>query len=236
MLEDNMCMNINVVKTAHETGVQRGVFCLSTCVYPTGAPTPIKEQSLHLGPPHESNEGYAYAKRMMEVHCRLYRQKHGRDYVCVVPTNLYGPNDDFSLENGHVLPSLIHRCFLAKAAHKPFVVRGTGKPVRQFIHANDAAVMIANLAMASTHAEYVYNLCTPEVVSIADLARMIATALEYETTLTFDDRYSDGELLKTACCERGRDLLGGPDAYVRLEEGIRSTVSWFVDNYPNVRR
>ena len=236
MFEDNMRMNMNVVESAHGNGVQRGIFCLSTCIYPTEAPIPLEEESLHLGPPHESNEGYAYAKRMMEVHCRLYRRKHARDYVCVAPTNLYGPNDDFSLENGHVLPSLIHRCFLAKAAREPFVVRGTGKPIRQFIHADDAAAMIAKLAMAGTYTEYLYNLCTPEAVSIADLAQMIARALEYETGLTFDDQYSDGQLVKTACCEKGRDILGDPDKFIRLEEGIRSTAKWFVDNYPNVRR
>ena len=236
MFEDNMRMNMNVVESAHANGVQRGVFCLSTCIYPTEAPIPLKEESLHLGPPHESNEGYAYAKRMLEVQCRLYRREHGRDYKCVVPTNLYGPNDDFSLENGHVLPSLIHRCFLAKKEQKPFVVRGTGKPIRQFIHADDAAVMIAKLATVGTYAGHLYNLCTPETASIADLAQMITRALEYEAGLTFDDQYSDGQLVKTADGEKGRDLLGEHDPFIRLEEGIRSTVEWFADNYPNVRR
>ena len=236
MFEDNMRMNMNVLESAHKEGVQRGIFCLSTCIYPTEAPIPLKEESLHLAPPHESNEGYAYAKRMLEVQCRLYRREHGRDYRCVVPTNLYGPNDNFDLETGHVLPSLIHRCFLAKEAREPFVVRGTGMPIRQFIHADDAAAMIAKLAMAGTYTEYLYNLCTPEAVSIADLAQMIAGALEYEIGLTFDDQYSDGQLVKTACCEKGRELLDDPEKFIHLEEGIRSTVKWFVDNYPNVRR
>jgi GDP-L-fucose synthase len=236
MFEDNLRMNMNVLESAHNEGVQRGVFCLSTCIYPTEAPIPLKEESLHLGPPHESNEGYAYAKRMLEVQCRLYRREHGRDYKCVVPTNLYGPGDNFSLEDGHVLPSLIHRCFLAKEGQKPFVVRGTGKPIRQFIHADDAAAVIAKLATNDTGPTDTYNLCTPEVASIADLAQTIAGALEYETSIIFDDQYSDGQLVKTANCEKGRGLLDYPHKFIRLEDGIRNTVRWFVDNYPNVRR
>jgi len=102
---------------------------------------PLTEDVLHAGPPHPSNEGYAYAKRMMDVHSRILEQE-GIQSICLIPTNIYGPNDNFNLNDAHVMPALIHRCYLAKKSDTPFVVKGTGKPIRQFIHSRDLAKII----------------------------------------------------------------------------------------------
>jgi GDP-L-fucose synthase len=114
MLEKNLIINYNVVKCSHDYGIEKFIACLSTCIFPDNTTYPIKETTLHDGAPHDSNYAYAYAKRMLEIHCRTYREQFGDNFICVIPTNVYGPNDNFYLENGHVIPSLIHKCYLAK--------------------------------------------------------------------------------------------------------------------------
>ena len=111
MLETNMAINMNVLKCCHKYRVKKVVSCLSTCIFPDKTSYPINEKMLHNGPPHHSNDAYAYAKRMLEVQSKAYREQYGCNFVCVIPTNIYGPRDNFSLEDGHVIPALIHRCF-----------------------------------------------------------------------------------------------------------------------------
>ena len=137
MFENNLLMNYNLLNCAHLNNVKRVLCCLSTCIFPDKTTYPINEDMLHDGPPHGSNFGYAYAKRMLEVQCRTYQQQHNRDYFCVIPTNIYGPNDNFNLSDAHVIPALIHKCFLSKQKGENFVVSGTGKPLRQFIFNSD---------------------------------------------------------------------------------------------------
>jgi GDP-L-fucose synthase len=143
MLEKNLMINYNVVKCAHDYKVEKLIACLSTCIFPDKEVIyPIDESMLHNGAPHFSNDAYAYAKRMLEIHCRCYKENHGNNFTCIIPTNIYGPNDNFDLENGHVLPALIHKCFLAKQQDDDFIIRGTGKPLRQFIFSYDLAKII----------------------------------------------------------------------------------------------
>jgi GDP-L-fucose synthase len=139
MLEKNVMINFNVVKCAHDYHVEKLVAALSTCIFPDKTTYPINENMLHDGPPHNSNDAYAYAKRMLEIHCKAYRDNYGDNFICFIPTNVYGPYDNFNLENAHVLPALIHNCFLAKQNNQNFVVRGTGTPLRQFIYSVDLA-------------------------------------------------------------------------------------------------
>lgn len=140
MLNDNLLMNMNVLKACNEIGVQRAVCCLSTCIFPDKVSSyPITEDMLHDGPPHFSNDAYAYAKRMMHVMCNAYNEQYGRHYVCVIPCNIYGEYDNFHLEDAHVMPALIHRTYLALKSGEKLNVKGTGKPLRQFIHGKDVA-------------------------------------------------------------------------------------------------
>ncbi|XP_048063793.1 GDP-L-fucose synthase-like isoform X2 [Megalobrama amblycephala] len=136
---NNIFINDNVLHTAHEFGVVKVVSCLSTCIFPDKTTYPIDETMIHNGPPHESNFGYAYAKRMIDVHNRSCFEKYGRRYTAVIPTNVFGPHDNFNIEDGHVLPGLIHKTYLAKKEGKLLEVWGSGRPLRQFIYSLDLA-------------------------------------------------------------------------------------------------
>ena len=135
----NVAMQDAVMHCCHERGVRRLVSCLSTCVFPDKTTYPIDETMIHDGPPHSSNEGYAYAKRMVDVQNRMYNSQHGHEFTAVIPTNIFGKFDNFSVSDGHVIPGLIHKCYLAKKNGEAFVVSGSGKPLRQFVFSKDLA-------------------------------------------------------------------------------------------------
>lgn len=139
---ENMLINDNVMEACRVHGVQKLVSCLSTCIFPDKTTYPIDETMIHDGPPHPSNEGYAYAKRMVDVMNRCYREQYGCRFTSVIPTNVFGPHDNFSIEDGHVIPGLIHKCFLAKRDGHPFVIWGSGSPLRQFIHSMDLGALL----------------------------------------------------------------------------------------------
>ncbi len=233
MLEDNARLNLNVVSCAHAAGVRRLVACLSTCIFPDGAAPPIGEDDLHRGPPHQSNDAYAYAKRMLEVQCRAYRETYGVDYICAIPTNIYGTHDNFSLTDGHVIPALIHRCFLARRDGADFVVAGTGRPVRQFILSDDVARFMVWLVEVyrGTQMSFILSSSPEEEVSIAQVAAMIARNFEYEDRLVLDGTRADGQLRKTADNARLRAAYGRDLGLVPLSTGIAKVVRWFCDHY-----
>ncbi|XP_030355802.1 GDP-L-fucose synthase isoform X1 [Strigops habroptila] len=135
----NIHINDNVLHSAYETGVQKVVSCLSTCIFPDKTTYPIDETMIHNGPPHSSNFGYSYAKRMIDIQNRGYFEQHGCHFTAVIPTNVFGPHDNFNIEDGHVLPGLIHKVYLAKQNGSALTVWGTGKPRRQFIYSLDLA-------------------------------------------------------------------------------------------------
>ena len=137
MLHDNLLINMNIIKICRELKIKKFIGCLSTCIFPDKVSYPITEDQLHNGEPHSSNFGYSYGKRMLEVFCREMNKSKDYDYKCIIPTNIYGKYDNFNLENSHVIPGLIHKCYLAKKENKPFIIRGTGKALRQFIYAED---------------------------------------------------------------------------------------------------
>ena len=114
MLEINLIINYNVIKCSYLHDVKKLVSCLSTCIFPDKTKYPINEEMLHNSPPHFSNDAYAYSKRILEIHSKAYQEQYNKNFICIIPTNIYGPNDKFSLENGHCIPSLIHRCYNSK--------------------------------------------------------------------------------------------------------------------------
>ena len=142
MMVENIAINNNVLHCANALGIDRVVSMTSTCVFPDKIEYPITEDQLHNGPPHPSNEGYAYAKRMVEVLSRCYNEQHGRNYFTVIPTNVFGPHDNFSIEDGHVAPGLMHKCYLAKQSGSDLTIWGSGKPLRQFIFSRDLAELV----------------------------------------------------------------------------------------------
>jgi GDP-L-fucose synthase len=231
MLEKNLLMNYNVIKYAHDFGVKKLIACLSTCIFPDDVTYPIDETMLHNGPPHNSNNSYAYAKRMLEIHCAAYRENFGDNFVCVTPTNIYGSHDNFDLENGHVLPALIHKCYIAKQQNIDFVVRGTGSPLRQFIYSEDLAILIMFVLENNSGDNIILSVPESHEISIRDVATTIARCFDYESRMVFDSTFSDGQYKKTVGVDKLMNLLGDIDfSFTNIENGIQTTVSWFLEN------
>jgi GDP-L-fucose synthase len=236
MLEKNIQINYNVVKCCHDFNVKKMIACLSTCVFPDQITYPINETMLHNGPPHPSNDAYAYAKRMLHTHCNAYREIHGDNFVCVIPTNIYGPADNYSLEDGHVIPSLIHKCYLAKQNGEDFVVRGTGSPLRQFIYSDDLAKIIMWLLSYYNDDEVIVSVSESAEVSISDIARLIADKFEYGDRIRFDSSYSDGQYKKTADNSKLLSSIGSNYNFTGICDGIHRSIDWFIANYSTARK
>ena len=236
MYEKNTLINCNVLKCCHEVGVKKLVSCLSTCIFPDKTSYPINESMLHNGPPHNSNDAYAYAKRMLEVQSKAYQEQYKDNFVCVIPTNIYGENDNYSLEDGHVIPALIHKCYLAKQNNEKFIVRGTGKPLRQFIYSTDLAkLMLWVLESYDEKDSIILSVGEEEEMSIGDVARLVAKEFDYEHMMAFDDSYSDGQFKKTADNSKLMSLYSD-FKFTNMEEGMRNSVKWFIDHYDICRK
>jgi GDP-L-fucose synthase len=236
MYEVNTLINLNVLKCAHEVGVKKCVSCLSTCIFPDKTEYPIDETMLHNGAPHSSNDCYAYAKRMLEVHSKAYKEQYGDNFVCVIPTNIYGPVDNFSLEDGHVIPALIHKCYLAKESGEDFVVRGSGSPLRQFIYSTDLAkLMMWVLEKYEEDGSIILSVGENDEVSIKDVAMEIGRSFDYKDRIVFDTTFSDGQYKKTADNHKLMNLIGDFE-FIGIEEGIKRSVEWFVENYEVCRK
>lgn len=234
MLEANFIINYNVLKACHAIGVKKLINCLSTCIFPDKTSYPINESMLHDGPPHDSNYPYAYAKRFMEIHSRTYNEQFNDNFVCVIPTNIYGPHDNFNLNDAHVIPALIHKCYLAKKNNEDFIVAGSGKPLRQFIYSEDLAKLI--MWVLENYNDKTSIILSPEQeVSIEYIARTIARTFDYENRLLFDKNKSDGQYKKTANNSKLKQLISDFN-FINIESGITNTINWFELNYKTCRK
>jgi GDP-L-fucose synthase len=235
MLEKNLMINYNVVKCSHNYKVEKLISCLSTCIFPNKVTYPIDESVLHNGPPHSSNDSYAYAKRILEIHCKAYRENYGNNFICVSPTNIYGPYDNFDLENGHVLPALIHKCYLAKKNNEDFIIRGTGSPLRQFIYSEDLAQIIMIILENHNDDNLILSVPEEDETSIKNIGTLIAKCYDYDTRIIFDSSYSDGQYKKTVSVKKLLNKIGDFQ-FTKIEDGIKKTVEWFIKNPPTHSR
>lgn len=229
-------MNDNVFEACREFGVKKLVSCLSTCIFPDKTPYPIDETMIHNGPPHRSNEGYAYAKRMIDVLNRAYKDEFGLEYTSIIPTNIYGPHDNFNIEDGHVLPGLMHKCLIAQRDGTDFVVWGSGTPLRQFIYSADlAALTVWTLRKYDSVDPIILSVGEEEEVSIKDAALFVAEAMGFTGKVVFDTSKADGQFKKTASNAKLRTLH--PDyTFTPIREGIKATAAWFKANYDTARK
>jgi len=236
MFEKNTLINFNVVKYSHTFKVKKLVCCLSTCIFPDKTTYPINETMLHDGPPHASNDAYAYAKRMLEIHCKTYQDQFDDNFICVIPTNIYGPNDNYNLEDGHVIPALTQRCYLAKKEGKPFRVLGSGTPLRQFIYSDDLAKLFMwTLENYNEKESLILSVGEKNEVAIKDVALEIAKSFDYEHMIEFDTRYSDGQYKKTADNTKLINLIGDFE-FTRIDQGIKKNTEWFIKNFDDARK
>jgi len=236
MLEKNMMINYNVLKCCHDYQVKKCISCLSTCIFPDKTNYPINEKMLHNGAPHTSNDAYAYAKRMLEIHSKAYQEQYNDNFICVIPTNIYGPNDNYHLEDAHVIPALIHKCYLSKKSGEKFIVKGTGKPLRQFIYSEDLAELFMWVLEKYNQKESVIlSVSEKEEVSIKYVAEQIAKCFNYQHMIEFDSSFSDGQYKKTADNSKLKNLHGEYN-FISIEEGIKKSVNWFNSNYKICRK
>ena len=224
----NLMIEANVIESARLSGVAK-LLCLgSTCIYPKMAPQPLKEEYLLTGPLEPTNEWYAVAKIAGIKMCQAYQRQYGSKFISAMPTNLYGPEDNFDLESSHVMPALIRKFHEARVANAPTVtVWGSGKPLREFLHVDDCAEACLYL-MEHYDGEEIVNIGVGEDVSIADLARMVGEAVGYQGEIVYDASKPDGTPRKLVDTTKINGL--GWRAGISLQEGIKKTYQWFVDN------
>ena len=224
---ENIIMNSNVLEAARLTGIKKVVSFLSTCVFPSEATYPLTPDQIHLGEPHSSNYAYAYAKRMLEVQSRAYRDQYGCNFVTVIPCNIYGINDNFSLENGHVIPSLIHKCYLAKKNNTDFEIWGTGKAYREFIYTEDVG-RITQWVLENYDSPEPLIISPDEEISIATIAQEIAYRMGYEGNILYNGE-RDGIMRKPSDNTKLKTLL--PNfKFTSIEDGIQKSIEWFNEN------
>jgi len=200
----------------------------SSCIYPKHAPQPMSEDSLLTGPLEETNEGYAIAKIAALEMTKMYRRQHGLDAISLMPTNLYGPNDNFDLKTSHVLPALIRKLHEAKESGSGVVeIWGTGNPRREFLHVDDLADATI-FALREYSGEQHLNVGTGEDIAIADVARLIASIVGWEGEVQFNTDMPDGTPRKLMDVSKLHSM--GWKHRIALEEGIASTYQWFLDH------
>jgi GDP-L-fucose synthase len=230
---ENLQIQNNVIHSAHVSGVKKLLFLGSSCIYPKQAPQPMKEEYLLTGVLEPTNEPYAIAKIAGVKMCQAYRAQYGSNFISVMPTNLYGPQDNYHLKDSHVLPALIRKFHEAKNSSKSTVdIWGTGSPRREFLHVDDLAAACFFVMEHYDH-EDPLNIGTGEDISIRDLAKLIKKVVGFEGELRFDPSKPDGTLRKLLDVTKLQKMGWRPN--YSLEEGIRHAYQWFVKNHRNAR-
>ncbi len=227
-LMQNLVIQTNIFAAAHAADVDRILFLGSSCIYPKEAAQPIVEDALLTGPLEPTNEWYAIAKIAGIKMAQAYRRQFGRDYISAMPTNLYGPGDNFDLTSSHVLPALMRKAHAAKlAGDASFTVWGSGTPRREFLHAEDCADALVFLLKTYSGDAHV-NVGSGEDIAIGDLARLVAGIVGFDGEIAFDRTKPDGTARKLMSADRLRAMGWAPK--IGLADGIASTYRWFVDN------
>jgi len=225
-LYDNLTIAANVIATAHRVGVARLLYVGSSCIYPRLAPQPIVEDALLTGPLEPTNEAYAIAKIAGVKLCQAYRRQYGRDYVSAMPTNLYGPGDNFDPNSSHVLPALIHKAHEAKRRRLPaMTIWGSGAPRREFLHVDDCADALVHLLKVYSGNEHV-NVGSGEDLTIRELAELVAKVVGFAGRVATDPTKPDGTPQKLMSGARLAALGWRPR--ISLEAGIADTYAWYL--------
>lgn len=227
-LYDNLMVEANIIAAAHDIGVQKMLFLGSSCIYPKFATQPITEDSLLTGSLEPTNEWYAIAKIAGIKLCQAYRQQHGRDFISAMPTNLYGPGDNFDLNSSHVMPALIRKAHEAKQrGDKEITVWGTGSPRREFLHVDDCADACVHLMKTYSGPEQV-NVGSGEDLTILELTQLVCEVVGFEGHIIHDLSKPDGTPRKLMSAEKIRSL--GWQPRIALKDGVRMTYEWFKRN------
>jgi len=249
MLRDNVLINDNVLHVSHERDITKVVSCLSTCVFADEKDVPniypLTESKVHLGPSHPSNFGYAAAKRLVDIQNHAYKQEFGHNFTSAIPTNIFGPHDNFDLQDSHVIPGLIHKCYLAEKNGTVFRPSGSGRPLRQFIYSRDLAKLFIWMVRSYNDVEpLIVSVPEKEEVSIQFVVESVVKALQrqretaggapFNVQVEWNGAAADGQYRKPASNAKLDKLLkesGIEFEFEPFEKALQETVDWFVENY-----
>ena len=231
---ENVMINTNIIESSRKNNIKNLVAFLSTCVFPDQVEYPLTENKIHLGPPHFSNDAYAYAKRMADIQIRAYKEQYDLNYKSVIPSNIYGPNDNYSIANGHVLPSLIHKCYLARENKTPLTIWGSGKPLREFIFSKDITKLTEWVLYNYNENEPII-LSTSEEISIGEVVDMIVEIMNFKGEIIFDSSKPDGQFRKPSDNSKIKNYL--PNfKFTSIYEGLKETIEYFEKKYTIIRK
>lgn len=231
---ENVMINTNIIESSRKNNIKNLVSFLSTCVFPDQVEYPLTENKIHLGPPHFSNDAYAYAKRMADIQIRSYKEQYDLNYKSVIPSNIYGPNDNYSIANGHVLPSLIHKCYLARENKTPLSIWGSGKPLREFIFSKDIKKLTEWVLYNYNENEPII-LSTSEEISIGEVVDMIVEIMNFKGDIIFDSSKPDGQFRKPSDNSKIKNYL--PNfKFTSIYEGLKETIEYFEKKYTIIRK
>tara|TARA_R110002110_G_scaffold43418_7_gene134880 strand:- start:817 stop:1749 length:933 start_codon:yes stop_codon:yes gene_type:complete len=231
---DNIQINTNVLEQSRMHKVEKAVSLLSTCIYPENVEYPLTEDQIHNGDPHPSNFGYAYAKRMLDVQSRAYKKQFGCNFITAVPNNLFGENDNFDLEDSHVIPAMIRKIYEAKQKNEDVVLWGDGSPLREFTYSQDMAKILLFL-LEKYNGESPINVGYTAEISIKHVAELLAEILEFNGNIIWDKTKPSGQFRKTSSNKKLLDLGWSEKQYTDFNKALKNTCDWFIMNYPQVR-
>jgi GDP-L-fucose synthase len=229
---ENYKINNNVINSAFINGVKNFVNLSSTCIFPDSNITyPLTADQIDIAPPHPSNHGYSYAKRLSGYQTKIIRQLTGNNWITIVPTNVYGPNDNFHPDHSHMIPGIIHRAYNCKQNNEDFVIWGDGSPLRQFIHSKDLAKVIL-WAIDNWNSDVPFMAVNDNEHSVMDIVKIVAKKFGIQNdNLIFDETKPRGQFRKPAKSDIPKDYQ-----YINLEKGITETIEWFINNYKTLRK
>jgi GDP-L-fucose synthase len=231
---ENIMINTNIIHYAKKHNVKKMITFLSTCIFPDKIDYPLTEKKIHLGPPHISNDAYAYSKRMIDIQVNAYNQQYNTNYFSVIPTNVYGPNDNYNLENGHFVPSIIHKCYNAIINDTELKLWGDGTPLREFIYSKDI-IKICDILLDSYDDKESIILSTSTEYSIKDIANIVAKIMGYKKNIVWDTTKPSGQYRKPSDNSKLKSIIGD-FKFTKLENGLEETIDFFIKNYNKIRK
>lgn len=232
MFYENILMNTFVLHYAYKYNVKKCIAYSSVCSYPYDAPI-LKEELQQNGYPFKDNFAYGYSKRMIDIQVKAYKKQYGCNFCTVVPTNLYGMEDNYHLTEGHVIPSIIHKCFLAKKNNTPLVLWGDGSPLREFLYSDDAAKLTMEILFSQNEFDNII-LSNPVEYSIKDVTEVICKSLKFDGEIQWDNNKPKGQIRRPSDISRLKSVVKN-FSYTDIEIGIIKATEWFKNNYPKVR-
>jgi GDP-L-fucose synthase len=234
----NLRMALNVMDCiANSNRIKNATFILSTCIFPEHVNYPVDIGDMSKGEPHPTNYGYAYAKRMLEVGARALRDQHGKNIKCLIPCNLYGPNDNFNIKDGHVIPSLIHKCYLAKKYNKDFIIWGSGAAEREFLYAPDLEQIMKAIHIDNYKIDDMMIISSKEQYTIKHIVDIIVDEFKFKGKVIFDKSKPEGILRKPTINDKFLSFIDANNIKLTsIENGLKHTIEYFNENYANIRK